>query len=87
VQANGQSPDLSAIFQDADVRRPRNSLRHIRDIAAKSAANLAEDGEGQISFAAFDSAKVTPVQSTALGKTVLTKPHGLAFGLNPAPQS
>ncbi len=37
-------------------------------------------------FAALDSAKVTSVQSTTLGKTVLTKPQGLTFGLNPAPQ-
>jgi hypothetical protein len=52
----------------------------------KSVANLAEDREGQISFAPLDSSKETPVQSTILGKAVLAKPQRLAFGLNPATQ-
>jgi hypothetical protein len=87
TEANGQSPDLTAIFfKDADVRCPRNSLCHIGNIAAKSAANLAEDREGDVSLASLDSSKVTPVQSTILGKAVLAKPQGLAFGLNPAAQ-
>ena len=52
----------------------------------KSVTNLAEDREGQISFAPLNSSKETPVQSAILGKVVLAKPKGLAFGLNPAPQ-
>jgi hypothetical protein len=52
----------------------------------KSIANFAEDREGHISFAPLDSSKVTPVQSTILGKAVLAKPQNLAFGLNPATQ-
>jgi hypothetical protein len=48
--------------------------------------NLAEDREGQISFAPLDSSKETPIQSTILGKVVLAKPKGLAFGLNPVSQ-
>jgi hypothetical protein len=39
---------LLAIFKDADVRCPRNSLCDIGNIAVKSVANLAEDREGQI---------------------------------------
>ena len=52
----------------------------------KSVTNLAEDREGQISFAPLDSSKETPIQSTILGKVVLAKPKGLAFGLNPVSQ-
>jgi hypothetical protein len=52
----------------------------------KSVANLAEDREGQISFAPLDSSKETPVQPTILGKAVLAKPQNLAFGLNPSAQ-
>jgi hypothetical protein len=52
----------------------------------KFVANLAKDREGQIPFAPLDSSKVTPVQSTILGKAVLAKPMDLAFGLNPAAQ-
>ena len=52
----------------------------------KSVANLAEDREGQVSFAPLDSSKEAPVESTILGKLVLAEPQGLAFGLNPVPQ-
>jgi hypothetical protein len=50
----------------------------------KSVANLAEDRESQISFTPLDSAKMTSVQSTILGKAILAKPWDLAFGLNSA---
>jgi hypothetical protein len=77
---------LLAIFKDADVRCPWNSLCDIGNIAVKSVANLAEDREGQISFAPLDSPKVDSVQSAILGKAVLAKPQGVTFGLNPVPQ-
>ena len=65
---------------------PAESPCHIGNIAVKSVTNLAEDREGQVSFAPLDSSKETPVQSTILGKVVLAKPKGLAFGLNPVSQ-
>jgi hypothetical protein len=78
--------DLITVVRSAIVRRSRNSSCHVGNIAAESVTNLAEDREGDISFTSLDSSKVTPVQSTVRGETVLAKPLGLAFGLNPAAQ-
>jgi hypothetical protein len=68
---------LLAIFKDADVRCPWNSLCDIGNIAVKSVANLAEDREGQISFAPLDSPKVDSVRPQSLAKPFWLSPRAL----------
>ena len=74
------------IVKETGLRRPRNSLGQIGNIAAKSVTDFTEDRESQISFTTLDSSKKASVQSTILGEVILAKSQDLAFGLNSVAQ-